>query len=93
MIQSVLIVACLVYFVDAMFFKFNVWENIKVFGANNAKSMFIFKLSFCRFCLMFHIGWIITVLYGLFFGFEWSLLLVPFIVAGLTRIIERKYDI
>jgi hypothetical protein len=87
MLQSILIVACLVYFVDALFFKWHIWEKIKVWGSYS-KIMWLFELSFCRFCLMFHIGWVLTVLYGIAFGFEWSLLIVPFVVSGLTRMIE-----
>jgi hypothetical protein len=92
MLQSILIVAFLVYFIDAIFVKHHVWEKIKVWGSY-AKIQFLFELSFCRFCLMFHIGVIITVFYGFVFGFDWTLIIVPFAVAGLTRLIERRNDI
>lgn len=92
MIQSILVVACLVYFIDALLVKWHGWEKIKIWGSYSS-ILWIFELSFCRFCLMFHIGWILTILYGFIFGFEWTLILVPFVVSGLTRLIERRNDI
>lgn len=64
MITSILIVIGLNFFIDAMFEKFGVWEIIESKGSR--KSKFIYKLTSCRFCLHFHINWILILLLGFF---------------------------
>ena len=34
--------------------------------------------------MMFHVGVLLTIFYGLFFGFQWRMMIVPFVVSGLT---------
>ena len=64
MITSILIVIGLNFFIDAMFEKFGTWELIEEKGSK--KSEFIYKLTSCRFCLHFHINWILILLLGFF---------------------------
>lgn len=89
MIQTIFVVLGLTYLVDALFDKWNVWGWIVENGVNT-KSKFIFELSICRFCLMFHLSWMITILYGAFSSFSCDLIIVPFIVGGLTRLNEKR---
>lgn len=89
MTQTILAVLGLLYFTDALFDKWNVWERIAEFGSRS-KHKLVFDLCFCRFCLMFHIGWMITIVYGAIYAFSVDLLIVPFVVIGLTRLIEKR---
>lgn len=89
MIQTILIVLGLLHFIDALFEKWNIWENVLQFGCNS-KHKFIYDLCFCRFCLLFHLGWIITFLYGCFYSFSFDLMIVPCVVTGITYLIQKK---
>jgi hypothetical protein len=89
MIQSIFVVLGLVYFLDALFDKWGVYEMIAQYGSK-AKRKFIYDLCFCRFCQLFHIGSFITIVYGVFSAFSFDLVIVPFVVSGLTRLIEKK---
>ena len=62
MITSILIVIGLNFFIDAIFEKFEIWDLIEEKGSK--RSEFVFKLTSCRFCLHFHINWILIVLFG-----------------------------
>jgi len=84
MISAILIVFGLLHFTDAIFKKHSIYERIELLGAMS-KSKFIYNLTFCRFCLQFHLCWIITIIYGAFSAFSFDLLVVPFVVLGLTH--------
>lgn len=87
-LQTIFIVFGLVMFINAIFEKWSVWDDISRIGSNTT-SEFLFKLTTCRFCLLFHIGWIVTIVVGLFGTFSWPLLAVPFIVGGFIHIIGK----
>lgn len=89
MIQTTLIVFGMVHFIDALFKKWFVWDWIEQQGSK-ANSKFIFDLSFCRFCLLFHLGWIVTLIVACFGHATWSWLIVPFIVSGLTHKFDKN---
>lgn len=78
----------MIHFVDAILQKFNLWKDIEFWGSNTDSEL-IFQLTSCRFCVMFHLGWILTVAVGLFLGFSWSMLVVPFVVSGLVSLTSR----
>lgn len=82
MIQIILVVYGLVLFVNALFEKWGLWDKIALLGAV-CKHKKIYELAQCRFCLLFHTGWIITLIYCLFNGFEAGFLITPFVVTGL----------
>lgn len=82
MIKIILITFGIVSCIDALFEKWFVWDWIEEQGSK-AKSKFVFDLSFCRFCLLFHLGWMVTLFVACFEGFTWSCLLVPFVVSGI----------
>jgi len=88
MITTIIIILGLLYFIDAIFDKFFIWEKIENEGMK-AGLKIIYDLSQCRFCLMFHIAWIMTVFYGAIAGFKTELIIVPFVVLGLTRLKEK----
>lgn len=92
MIQSIFVVLGLLHFTDAMFNKFDVWGRIVKAGMK-FKWKWMFQLTVCRFCMMFHFGWIITLIYGIFNGFELNLIFVPFIVSGFNKLIDQRNDI
>lgn len=84
MIQTILIVFGLLHFVDAMFRKFSVYEKIEYLGSRS-KFRIIYDLICCRFCIQFHLCWMLTITLGAFSGFSFDLLVVPFVVLGLTH--------
>jgi len=48
------------------------------------------QLLQCPWCMMFHVSWILTIIYGILFGFDYSLLTLPFINAGLLTLKMTK---
>lgn len=89
MLQSIFVVLGLLIFIKLLFDKWNVWGVISEVGS---KSDFewVYKLTNCQFCLLFHFSWMITIVYWIANGFSWSLLIVPFIVSGLIHLIYQK---
>lgn len=89
MITAIFIVFGLLHFFDAIFKKHSVYDWIEFHGAKS-KSRFIYKLTFCRFCLQFHFAWILTIVYGAFSSFSFDLVVVPFVVLGLTHKFQKN---
>lgn len=88
MIEPILITLGMANFVDLLFSKFQVWEKLFEWSFKG-KSKFLYDLFSCRLCTIFHLSWIVTVIYGLVAGFFWALLLVPYIICGITTIIKK----
>ena len=88
MIEKTLVVLGLVLFMNQLFEKKEIWNWIQQRGSIS-RSEWIFKLTSCRFCLLFHIAWMLTLVYSVFNSFEWDMLMVPFIVSGLTQIMFK----
>jgi len=76
-----MVVLGLMFFIDALFVKWDVWEMISKLGSST-KSLFVYKMTQCRFCLMFHFSIIITIVYGIFSSFSFDLTIIPFVVGG-----------
>jgi len=87
--ENIIIILGLLYFIDALLDKFLIWNWIERKGSK-VKFKFMYLLSQCRFCIMFHIGWILTLIYGAITVFKIELIVVPFVISGLTRIIEKR---
>lgn len=85
MIQEIFVVLGTVMFTDALFEKWNVWELLSKI-AMRSKQKFFFLLLLCKFCMMFHLSWMLTVVYGLFGGFSPTLFVVPVVVSGLIHL-------
>ena len=85
MAQIIFVIYGLILFINALFEKWGWWEKLALIGSV-AKIKTFYELTQCRFCLLFHISWIITLIYGILFGLKWELLLVPFVVSGLTTL-------
>mgnify|MGYP000554295943 FL=1 len=86
MIEKIFVIYGLVLFLDKFFEKKGIWEWIQLKGSKSSSGT-VFKLTSCRFCLLFHVSWIITFIcssFGLFGLFSWDVLIVPFVVSGLT---------
>jgi hypothetical protein len=88
-IESIFIVFGLVWFTNAMFEKLNIWDDISRIGSNTS-SEWVFKLTSCQFCVLFHIGWMWTIIVGAFNGFSWALLIVPFVVGGFIHLFGKN---
>lgn len=88
MIQKILVIFGLVLFVNQLFIKKGIWTKIQERGSIS-RFEWIYKLTSCKFCLIFHLCWMVTFFYGVFNGFEWCLLIVPFVVSGLTRLMTK----
>ena len=89
MTQSIFVILGLLIFTKLLFDKWNIWTTISELGSQT-DFKWIYKLTNCRFCLMFHFGLLITIIYSIANGFEWSLLAVPFIVSGLIHLIYQR---
>ncbi len=83
MIECILVITGLIIFTKAIFDKKGTWNIIMKHGSKS-KLKFIYKLTHCKFCMMFHTGVLLTIFYGLFFGFYHWMIIVPFVVSGLT---------
>lgn len=82
MIECIIIIAGIIGFLTAMFDKKNIWDTLSR-KSMKVKSKALFAFLNCSFCFMFHVGWLLTVLYGTFVGFKWWMIIVPFVVSGL----------
>lgn len=89
LIQTTLIVAGFLGMINGLFDKFNTWDNIGRIGSQS-KSMFIYNLTQCKFCMNFWISVLITIATLTFTPFSWQILNVPFIVNGITHLIAKK---
>jgi hypothetical protein len=89
MIEAIFVVFGLVMFTDAMFVKFDIWSDFLQY-AQNAPFKWMFELFTCRFCVLFHIGWMWTIVFGIMGSFSWPLLIVPFIVGGFIHLIGNN---
>jgi len=89
MIQNIFIVLGFLNFIDAIFIKWNIWDEIAKDGSKQDPKSFVYKLSQCQFCLKFWISCFVTMTIGAFGTFEWSILAVPFICSGITHLIKK----
>lgn len=83
MIDCIIIIAGIIGFLTALFDKKNIWDTLSR-KSMKVKSKALFTFLNCSFCFMFHVGWILTVIYGCFMGFFWWMIFIPFLVSGLT---------
>lgn len=88
MLNLLLFVFGMQYFTDAIFDKWFVWDYIEEKGTN-ANWEWLYNLSFCRFCLLFWVSVVWTLFGCLLFGYNLNVIAVPFVVKGITYIIEK----
>lgn len=89
LLQTIFVVTGLVLFIDVLFEKWDVWGHLD-WLASKTSTEFIYTMLTCRFCVLFHVGWILTIIYGLFAGFSGALLIVPFVVGGFIHLINKQ---
>lgn len=85
MIENIIVVLGLVLFVLALFDKFYVWDKIGEFGAKSGIKI-VYQLSQCQFCLIFHVSWIITLIYLSITGLNLGIFVIPFVVSGIITL-------
>lgn len=85
MAQIIFVIYGFILFINALFEKWGFWDKLALIGSVS-KLKWFYQLTQCRFCLLFHLSWIITLIYGFMFGLKWELLLVPFVVSGLLTL-------
>lgn len=88
-IEIIIIIATLIAFVDALDRKHGIYDWFHKRCANTGSKL-LYRLSSCQFCIRFHLGWILFVLFSILDLFNITYLLIPFGVAGLLKIIN--YD-
>lgn len=76
------------WFVYALFDKWGVWENLED-AASQSAFEFIFDLFHCRWCLMFWMSFVPTILLFSFAKYELIYLLTPFAIAGPNYLILK----
>ena len=89
MLKTIFVVLGLVMFTDALMEKWKIWDRLARW-ATKGTSKFFFSLIMCRFCVMFHLSWIITLIYVIVNGFWWGVLIVPFVVSGFIQLNGRR---
>lgn len=89
MLQSIFTILGLLIFIKLLFDKWDVWGMISELGSDS-NFEWVYKLTNCQFCLLFHFSCMITIIYGIANGFLWSLLIVPFVVSGLIHLIYQR---
>lgn len=89
MIEAIFVVMGFVIFLDKLFEKWFIWDEIEKCGSESNFEWF-FNLTRCRFCLLFHLSWIVTLIYAGFNPFGWGIFAVPFVVSGLIQLILKK---
>lgn len=83
MIECIIIIAGIIGFLKALFDKKNIWDILHR-KSMKVKTKALYTVLNCSFCFMFHVGWILVLIYGIFSGFYWWMIFVPFLVSGLT---------
>lgn len=89
LLQTIFVVLGLTLFINAVLEKWNLWDMIHEIGSKTS-SEWIYRLTTCRFCVLSHICWIVTIIVGAFGGFSWSLLVVPLVVSGFIHLILNR---
>lgn len=69
-------------------YKYEVKSKIALFG-KITKKKFFYLLSECEFCIEHHVGIVTVILFGLFNGWDYSLIIFPFMFASLSNIIKN----
>jgi hypothetical protein len=78
----------LVYWgITVLFYKYGVPERIALLS-RTTKSRLLYELSECEFCMDHHVGIFPAAIFGLIFGYEWTLLAYPFMGASLANIVK-----
>lgn len=86
--ETIIIILGLVAFVDQLLIKWSVWYRLEQFTSKQ-NSKFLHSAATCRFCLLFHLGLIVSAVYGLATGFNITLYLTPFVVSGLLTLSKK----
>ncbi len=79
----------LVSFIEKILEKWGFYDFIQEKGALDS-SLFIYKLTSCRFCLRFHLTWIVFLSLYFFYNRNVILVLVPFAVIGFINLLRCK---
>ncbi|QHB40979.1 hypothetical protein HWC99_gp48 [Flavobacterium phage vB_FspS_tant8-1] len=87
--EKIFVILGLVHFVNALFEKWGIWDKLLLVGSIS-KNRFFYDLTQCRFCLLFHLSIIFTLIHSICFGFNIHDLLIPFVVLGLTQLIIKR---
>lgn len=82
MIEQLITIIGIVVFIDLLFGKWEIWNKLYEWSTKS-KSKFIYKLFKCRFCLMFHLSFITTLIYASVFGFSHEQIFIPLISTSL----------
>ena len=77
----------LVSFIEKILEKWGFYNYIQQKGSSG-NSMFIYKLTSCRFCLRFHLTWIVFLIVALFYNRNVIICLVPFAVIGFINLLR-----
>lgn len=75
----------LTFFVKALMEKFSVWYILENYG-RKSRYKFIYKLTTCQFCVLFHLGWVLWFLVMFFESLGIMYVLMPFCVSGALKI-------
>jgi hypothetical protein len=78
----------MVGFFDALLSKFDVYGRFEKYASNDAPKL-IYKLSKCRFCILFHLGWVSSVVVIPFVIYDITIILTPFVVSGALKLIKN----
>lgn len=87
--EKYIIIFGLTLFLYNLGLKLGFWSFMEQ-RASRTTIMFLHKLYQCPWCMMFHVSWMVTIIYGAIAGFDISLLLLPFINAGLLTLKMTK---
>ncbi len=79
----------IVSFIETILEKWGFFDYLQLKGSDS-ESMFLYKLTSCRFCMRFHLTWITFVIISLLYDRNVMLFLVPFAAIGFIKIIKCK---
>lgn len=85
MLEAIFIVLGLTMFIEALFEKWNLWDDFARLGSRSDFE-FVMKLTSCRFCMMFWLSVLVTFFYWITHEFFWGLFIVPFVVSGFNQL-------
>lgn len=86
--ELIIYTVLMVGFFDALLSKFHAYSKFEKF-ASTTDSKLLYQLSKCKFCILFHLGWITSMLVIPFIYFDAIVLLTPFAVSGALKLIKN----
>ena len=87
-LEIIIYTVLMVGFFDGLLLKFDVYGRFEKYASGNVPKL-LYQLSKCKFCILFHLGWISSLVVIPFVYFDVHIFLTPFAVSGALKLIKN----